>query len=324
MKDFFKRIFNSLNFDGRDWAVLLLALLLAFSIWIIHNMALKYNDNLQASVVAVSNIDGHAPKSINECQVTAKCRATGYKLLIYSLKSKNQRVEVNFPASAFKHKAGDEYYIVSSDLIEYSNQIFSSGISVEYFNADTLFYRFPFEHHKKLPVEPILSLSYRQQYMSDSGLVIDPDSVIVYGEPFRLENLDAIKTEPIRHLDLHTNVTGVVKLEPIKGVRLSHSEINYSIDVVRFTELQATAAIKTVNVPAGKTLAVYPSVAKVNLKYEFPPVAGFSEDVVLTVDYNEFQESLSGKCRVRLSAPKDGVIVYEVDPPYAECIVEEE
>ena len=88
MKDFFKRIFNLLNFDGRDWAVLLLALLLAFSIWVIHNMALKYNDNLQASVVAVSNIDGHASKAINECLVTAKCRATGYKLLMYNIKER--------------------------------------------------------------------------------------------------------------------------------------------------------------------------------------------------------------------------------------------
>jgi hypothetical protein len=323
MKDFFKRIFNSLNFDGRDWAVLLLALLLAFSIWIIHNMALKYNDNLQASIVAVSNIDGHAPKSINECQVTAKCRATGYKLLMYNLKDKNQRVEVSFPASAMKHKSGDEYYILSTDLMEYSGQIFNNNISVEYFNADTLFYRFPFEHHKKLPIEPILSISYRQQYMSDSGVVVEPDSVIVYGEPFRIDGLDVVKTEPIRRSDLHTNVSGNVRLETIKGVRMSDPEVRYSIDVVRFTELQSVAPIKTVNVPAGKTLSVYPSVAKIKLKYEFPPVAGFTEDVSLVVDYNEFQESLSGKCRVKLTAPRDGVIVYEVDPPYVECIVVE-
>jgi hypothetical protein len=45
--------------------------------------------------------------------------------------------------------------------------------------------------------------------------------------------------------------------------------------------------------------------------------------VRLVVDYNEFQESLSGKCRVKLAAPNDGVIVYEVDPPYVECIAED-
>ena len=205
MKDFFKRIFNLLNFDGRDWAVLLLALLLAFSIWIIHNMALKYNNILQARIVAVSNIDGHAPRSINECQVNAKCRATGYKLLLHNLNSKKQRVEVNFPATALKYKSGDEYYILSTDLMEYSGQIFGSGISVEYFNADTLFYRFPFENHKKVPVETILSISYRQQYMSERGVEIKPDSVIVYGEPFRLNDLESVKTEPIRRSDLYSD-----------------------------------------------------------------------------------------------------------------------
>ena len=323
MKDFFKRIFSSFNFDGRDWAVLLLALLLAFSIWLIHNMALKYNDNLSASVVAVSNIDGHASKSINECQVTARCRATGYKHLMYGLKNRARSIEVNFPASALKHKSGDEYYILSSDLMEDSGQIFSSGISVEYFNADTLFYRFPFENHKTIPVEAVFSLAYRQQYMSDGRVEISPDSVIVYGEPFRLESINSIKTEPIRYSDLHSDVNGTVKLEQIQGVRVSDSQISYSIDVVRFTELQTVTPIGAVNVPDGKTLSVYPSVARVSVKYEFPPVAGFTEEVSLVVDYGDFQESLSGKCRVKMIAPKEGVISYEINPPYVECIAEE-
>ena len=323
MKDFFKRIFSSFNFDGRDWAVLLLALLLAFSIWLIHNMALKYNDNLSASVVAVSNIDGHASKSINECQVTARCRATGYKHLMYGLNSRARSIEVNFPASALKHKSGDEYYILSSDLMVYSGQIFSSGISVEYFNADTLFYRFPFENHKTIPVEAVFSLAYRQQYMSDGRVEISPDSVIVYGEPFRQESINSIKTEPIRYSDLHSDVNGTVKLEQIQGVRVSDSQISYSIDVVRFTELQTVTPIGAVNVPDGKTLSVYPSVARVSVKYEFPPVAGFTEEVSLVVDYGDFQESLSGKCRVKMIAPKEGVISYEINPPYVECIAEE-
>ena len=323
MKDFFKRIFNLLNFDGRDWAVLLLALLLAFSIWVIHNMALKYNDNLQASVVAVSNIDGHASKSINDCMVTAKCRATGYKLLIYNLRHSGRNIEVAFPSSVIKHKAGDEYYILSSDLMAYSGQIFSNGIAVEYFNADTLFYRFPYENHKKIAVEAIFSLDYRPQYMSDGKVSIEPDSVIVYGDPLRLEDITSIKTKPIRHSDLHSDVNGTIALENIQGVRTSVPEIAYSIDVVRFTELRTVSPIRSINVPEGKTMSVYPSVARVRVKYEFPPVSGFSDEVSLTVDYNEFQESLSGKCRVVLASPKEGVISYEVDPPYAECIIEE-
>jgi hypothetical protein len=207
--------------------------------------------------------------------------------------------------------------------MEYSGQIFSSGITVEYFNADTLFYRFPFENHKTIPVEAVFSLAYRQQYMSDGRVEISPDSVIVYGEPFRLESINSIKTEPIRYSDLHSDVNGTVKLEQIQGVRVSDSQISYSIDVVRFTELQTVTPIGAVNVPDGKTLSVYPSVARVSVKYEFPPVAGFTEEVSLVVDYGDFQESLSGKCRVKMIAPKEGVISYEINPPYVECIAEE-
>ena len=50
MGDLYNRILKSFNISGRDLAVFLLALLLAFSIWLIHNLSLKYNDYLTASV----------------------------------------------------------------------------------------------------------------------------------------------------------------------------------------------------------------------------------------------------------------------------------
>ena len=72
MKGLFHRLLKSLGFSGRDWAVLLLALLLAFSIWLIHNLSLKYNDFLTVPVVAQCSIDGHSDISSNSCQVTAR------------------------------------------------------------------------------------------------------------------------------------------------------------------------------------------------------------------------------------------------------------
>jgi hypothetical protein len=128
---------------------------------------------------------------------------------------------------------------------------------------------------------------------------------------------------PIQLFDIHADMANTIELESIQGIRLSESEVTYSIDVVRYTELQTVAPIVSVNVPDGKELSVYPSVAKVDIKYEFPPVPGFNEDVRLIVDYNDFQESLSGKCKVQLILPDDGVISYKVEPPYVECIVEE-
>ena len=72
MRDLIHKILQLLNISGRDWAVFLLALLLAFSIWLIHNLSLKYTEFMQASVEAVSNIEGHFNKSSNRSDVIAR------------------------------------------------------------------------------------------------------------------------------------------------------------------------------------------------------------------------------------------------------------
>ena len=58
MRDILHKLLKALKFNRRDWAVFLLALLLAFSIWLIHNLSLRYNDYLKVAVTAVCNIDG--------------------------------------------------------------------------------------------------------------------------------------------------------------------------------------------------------------------------------------------------------------------------
>ena len=79
MKSFFDRVLSALNIRGRDWVILILSLLLAFSVWLIHNLSLRYNAFLSVNVSAVSNLQGHSDVSAGDAEVTARCRATGYK-----------------------------------------------------------------------------------------------------------------------------------------------------------------------------------------------------------------------------------------------------
>jgi len=66
MRRLYQKLLDSLNISGRELAVFLLALLLAFSIWLIHNLSLKYNDFLTSTVIAQCNLEGYSPVSINE------------------------------------------------------------------------------------------------------------------------------------------------------------------------------------------------------------------------------------------------------------------
>lgn len=323
MKDLVNRILKALNISGRDWAVLLLALLLAFSIWLIHNLSLKYNDYLTVSVQAHCNIDGHAAISSNTCDVVARGRAVGYKVLKLNLKGHSKAVAVDFSSSVMKHKEGDIYYVTSDALQEYAHLIYGSGVTIEYFVSDTLFYRFPTVDNKKVPVHPVYSLSYASQYMSDGQMSITPDSVYVYGEPNRLETISQVYTKPVRHSDLQSNVTGVVELEKIRGVRISEKQVRYSIDVVRYVEIRSEAPVRYVNVPSDKSLMVYPSSVSVSLRCVYPLPSDFAAQPHVFVDYNDFVASVSGKCPVRLMNPGSAVINYDVDPAYVECMLED-
>ena len=322
MKNLFHKILKALNINGRDGVVLMLALLLAFSTWLIHNLALKYNDFLKVPVVAKCELKGHSDRSSNECEVVARCRATGYKVIRAALKS-NKTVDVTFRPSDMAHLEGDMFYITSSNLVEYANAIYGAEINVEYFLTDTLFFRFPYENYKKVPVVPISSLSYREQYMAEGDLQVEPDSVLVYGEPYRLENIEAVFTKPVRYYDIAKDIQGVVGLEKVRGLRMSENEVRYSLGVKRFVEVTSMLPVKPVNVPSDKVMNVYPSMVKVSLRCQFPLMEDPFNGLKIEADYNQYQKSLGGKCTLRPAGASRGVIDVDIDPIAVSCVIED-
>ncbi|MGM9736686.1 MAG: hypothetical protein ACI3ZL_09780 [Candidatus Cryptobacteroides sp.] len=323
MRKLLNRLLESFHINGRDFAVFLLALLLAFSIWLIHNLSLRYNDYLKVSVVARCNIDGHADCSSNKCDVIARCRARGYSVITSKLREKKKVVELEFNPSVMKPIGNDMFYVTSSDIQEYVHLLFGNDATVDYFLSDTLFFKFPTVMHKKVPVHPVHSLSYKLQYMARGEVEVTPDSIIVYGEPFQLDNLSEVFTRPIKHYELNEDVQGLISLEKMKGVRMSESAVRYSIGVTRFVEVRDKVPVTVVNVPPGKEILVFPSMIELSLRCVFPLAGNPLDDISLTVDYNMIAGSISGKCLVSLDTLPKGVISYDAYPAVVQCLLDE-
>ena len=321
MKELFDRLLKSLGISGRDWAVLLLALLLAFSIWLIHNLSLRYNDFLTVPVVARSNIEGHSDIASNHCNITARCRTTGYHVIRHNMRQARRIRAVDFRPEVMKHQKDDVYYITATDLTEYSHLIFGDDVTVEYFETDTLFFTFPAVDHKKVPVYPSYSVSFREQYTSVGDLKVVPDSVTLYGEMKILENIDRVMTRPLKKTDLYTDIQGILKLEQIPNVRFSDEMVQYSMQVTRYVEIISDVRIEPRGVPLDKEMVVVPSKVKASLKCFFPLKGDPATSMRLYVDYDAVFNTVSGKCPVRSAGLPEGVISYEVEPFYVECIV---
>ena len=317
-----RRLVLKLGINGRDVAVFLLSLLLAFTIWISHNLSLQYSSVVSVPVIAISNIEGHQAESSNTSPIVARCRTTGYRLLRKNRMSRRGQLRVYFSPDDLHHDTDDIYYITGNELSGYFSEIFGDNVQLESFVSSSVQFRFPEENHKTVPVQLVSVVSFKPQYMAPGPIRIVPDSVIVYGEPLHLQNIDRVVTETVTLQNLSSGAHGMARLEVPRGagVRLSDSEVSYALDVTRYVEIRREVKVGTRNVPAGRDLTVYPSVVDVVFRCIFPLASDPTEGISFYVDYNDFASSINGRCVPRDSGLPSTVIDYSVDPKVLECI----
>lgn len=320
MKDFFHRITTKIKTNKGNLVIFLLALLLASTIWLIHNLTLKYTHVLSVQLILDSNLEGRMSTSVTSTEVTAVCRATGFQLISFGLSNGKRGVNLRVLPDDLVFQESDLYYITSEQLKNYSKDIFGAGVFVDHFLTDKYYFRFNKQNSKKLPIVPVYRLSFKPQYMSEEGLKIQPDSVNVYGEESYLEKLEEIITELIPLDELHTSKSGRAKLEKQKGLRYSVDNIKWSIEVNRFVELEKIVNINVKNLPAGKSIQVYPSSIKAKIRYLFPIISSAKEADIFYVDYNDFSESISGKCIIKAEELPDGILGYELSQDIVDCM----
>ncbi len=321
-KERLHKLLGRLHLDGRDISVFLMSLLLAFSIWLIHNLSLNYSDTLSMPVVARCEIEGHSNVSSNSSMIAARCRTSGFSLLRIRHQAKRKALNVRFDSKDLHHKDGEIFYITAAELSNYVTEIFGDGVRLESFLSETVQFRFPFENNKKVPVQAVQVVSFKPQYMAMGQIRLQPDSVTIYGEPFHLEHIDRVFTRTIDLHNLKSSAHGVIRLEPVHGVRMSTTEVNYSLDVTRYVEIRSEVSVGVRNVPAGKKLSVYPSTASVVFKCAFPLSQDPTEGVQFYIDYADFKSSIGGKCIAHASRVPEGVIECTVTPEVFDCVEE--
>ena len=317
MRKILDKFLELLNFGRRDGMILLLALLLAFSVWLIHKLSLEYSVYLRAEVVAVSNIDEHSDHSTTGVEVMARCRTTGGRIL-YAYFTRDNVVKVKFPSSILEHESDDRYSISTDRLHEYAGKIFGSNVKVESFVSDKVYFRFQKEECRNVAIKPVSSLSFEDQYMALGEMVVEPASVKVYGDKVHVEELDYVKTATIKHASINESISGMISLTSIPGMRFSVDEVHYRMEVVRCVEVeQNDIPIEIINVPEDRTFITEPSHVDVVLKCEFPLKSDMHrEKVRLQVDYKEFESSISGNVVVKVKSKPFGTISCEVSPFY--------
>lgn len=311
---------SRLNLRGREGLILVTSLLLAVVIWFLSNLSRDYPGVLNVPVSAECNLQGHSNVSVDVAVASVRCRTNGYRLLREGTRRSGKPVRVKFERTDVRHDAGDRFYVPGSALNNHLQTVFGDEVVVEEILSDTLFFTFPAEDYKKVPVRLSGDFSYRSQYMSSGPLRLMPDTVTVYGEKARLDLVDHVSTASLMLDDVHETQRGTVKLRRVKGIRLSEEEVSYELPVSRYVELRAELPVSVIGVPPGRHLQVFPSKATVILLCTFPVARDPFSAFEMAVDYADFASSLSGRCVARALQLPRGVLDYRVEPAVFDCI----
>lgn len=296
------------------------SLLLALVIWFLSNLSREYPGVLNIPVSAECSIQGRSNLSSDVAIASARCRASGYRLLRQRTRRTGRTVRVRFDRADIRYASGDRFYVLGNALNGHLQTVFGDDVVVEDILSDTLYFTFAAEDHKKVPVRLSGDFSYRSQYMASGPLRMIPDSVTVYGEQARLDLVDHVSTVSLLLDDVHDSQRGTVRLRRIKGIRISEEEVTFELPVSRYVEMRAELPVTVVGVPAGRHLQVFPSKATVILLCTFPVARNPFESFELVIDYKDFASSLSGRCVARATQIPRGVLDYRVDPTVFDCI----
>ncbi len=321
-KERLRALLGKKDLSGRDIVVFLMSLLLAAGIWFIHNLSQDYSGTMAVAVVAESNIDGHSNVSANSSTISARCRTSGFKLFRNRHQNRREAVRILFDPKDLHLREGEIFYITAAELGNYVSQLYGDDVRLESFLSNTVQFRFPYENCKKVPVQAMSLVSFKPQYTAMGEIRLQPDSVTVYGEPFRLEKVDRVVTRTLELYKLHSSAHGIVKIEPVAGVRMSDTEVNYSLDVTRYVELETEQMVTMRNAPAGKKISIFPSMAKITYRCAFPLTSNLTDGINFYIDYKDFEGSRGGKCVPRNTGIPEGVIDYRIVPEVFECVEE--
>lgn len=310
--------------SGREWLILLACLLFAFCVWLINALSETYSYYFRYKIVAETSLEGRSNMAESEDIVVVSGDATGFAIANSELFNTVARLKMTIDPK-YMHQYGDHpdvFFVLGNDVFSDFTIAAKDRVAAKAILTDTIFFVYPKQAYKKVPVIIDDDFGYASQYMPTERVNVSPDSVIIYGDESLLAGIDSVFTEKVSIDGLSKRIQGVCSLLPVKGVRFSEDEIFFSQPVVRYVEHSVKVELVTANVPDGKDMILLPNEITVTFRQPFSLRKEFSgDDFVYAVDYNDYLSSMSTYVSpVPVSLP-ESLYGIEITPSFVDCIV---
>jgi hypothetical protein len=256
---------NTIPKKSKKRHVLLLFLGVATFFWFLTKLSKEYTSvveyNIRYKNLPEAKIFQTEPKKTMSLHI----RGSGFKLLGQNLYQRTIEMDIGNPI----HKNKYHYYILTNTKKPAIQSQLETGLWLEYFDTDSLFFDLGIQKFKTVPVVSSLDIAYKLGYSISGTIKIFPDSVRIRGPEAQVEKIQWLKTASMVLKDVSEDVSQEISLEKpdnSEKVNFYDEKVTIVANVEKFTEDSFEVPFSFKNLPKNAKITTYPKTVKVTFK----------------------------------------------------------
>jgi YbbR domain-containing protein len=276
--------------ERRRLSVFATCLLLALVAWICVTLSGKYVYTSKQAVVFKNTPQKRAFRALQPDTVEISLQGTGWQMLFSKMGSGTR------PLSVDLHTLEHSDYIALNTQLERINRMKDLNHKIIAFNPDTLYFDFTNRMIKKIPVEALMGIQFKSQYMAAGKATINPSYVTLNGPASVIENINSWKTDSLKLTDVHQTINTQLKLQLVKEGNLNvyPKSVQVHMPVEEFTEKTLSVPVKLVNNPHYDAVKFFPQRVKITFTVPLSRYAEIDEDFFeASADFSLWQQGYS-------------------------------
>lgn len=298
---------------NKEFLVFLFFLLLSGLFWLTNVLDDYYEREFTVDVRLAGIPKNVVITSDIDSVVRVVVRDKGYVIASYMFDDAFRPLFFDFDACTRSDNSGE---ISTTDIQRLlALQMYSSSkiVSVK---INNLTFSYNHGRHKKVPVRfHGIAIPTEGYYLSRTQIV--PDSVIVYAAKDILNKIKYVSTEQLTISNFTEPKTQQVRIAKIKNAKILPNHVKVELYPDILTEEYVEVPINAINVPADKTMRIFPSKVKIKFAVGAQRLRSMPKNIETrellpegfkaVADYNEVADHKADKCHVYLQAAPNGI-----------------
>lgn len=253
-----------------------------------------------------------------------RVRANGFSILKSRLNLNLIPLRFDINSFSLGSSESDTFMIITETVKDILSEELSQ-VRILDISPDTLVFRFTEIVTRKVPVQPVKALNerfFQKQFTQNGNMRVIPDSILVSGPGNLVNRIRAIRTRPISYTNLTDSVTTEAELEPVKTLTYSEKKVTVMIPVDRFTEVEESLQVLSINVPDSLSMIAIPGKVKITYRICLSNYRNIKHNPLTpAIDYADVEARPNGRLSIFLTDTPLIVSNIRFNPPETEFLI---